>query len=194
MLSLQKGCLVMRTTMATSTNALRPPPPPHPNIELTVLPRQDTPRYLAPRLPSNAYRRSSSIHIYIYIFFRCVARVVKTLHETRFQGLTFSVKRNWDPEEIELVPGRLFPGLKRARGKQSTRYSHRNVLKQLSIDRMISLLFHVDVLFFPPPFPFFFSPPSIPFDPSCLRSPFFINDICRFISLIMEYYLRSNNC
>ena len=61
------------------------------------------------------------IHIYIYIFFRCVARVVKTLHETRFQGLTFSVKRNWDPEEIELVPGRLFPGLKRARGKQSTR-------------------------------------------------------------------------
>lgn len=74
MLSLQKGCLVMRTTMATSTNALRPPPPPHPNIELTVLPRQDTPRYLAPRLPSNAYRRSSSIYIYIYIYILSMRR------------------------------------------------------------------------------------------------------------------------
>lgn len=120
MLSLQKGCLVMRTTMATSTNALRPPPPPHPNIELTALPRQDTPRYLAPRLPSNAYRRSSSIYIYIYILSMRRSSGEDVTRDT-FPGVNFPVKRNWDPEEIELVPGRLFPGLKRARGKQSTR-------------------------------------------------------------------------
>lgn len=44
-------------------------------------------------------------------------RAVKTLHGTRFQGLTFLWKE-LDPKEIELVPDRLFPGLKRAQGKQ----------------------------------------------------------------------------
>lgn len=120
MLSLQKGCLVMRSAMATSTNALRPPPPPPPRQYRTDCATRSPDKihldisHLVCH-PTNA--GGLRVYIYIYIAFFDASSGEDVTRDT-FPGVNFPLKRNWDPKEIELVPDRLFPGLKRAQGKQ----------------------------------------------------------------------------
>lgn len=155
MLSLQKGCLVMRSTMATSTNALRPPPPPSPRQYRTDCALQT--RYTSTSRASFAIQRMPAVFECVY--FRIFRSSGEDITRDTFPGV--NTEKKLGSQGNRTRAGSTVSGAQ-ACSRQTTQRTVYEIqpprFKQPSINRMISLF---STWTFPLFFFFFLAPPSL---------------------------------